>query len=112
MKKTGWLIFAIEIGISLVLAVIDYRLTTGFILGTLVSIVLYFRNNSFWNSVLDTRIAGKRTGTSHFTVNYFIMALVLVICAVNRNYFNVIACAVGVLSIKWAIILQSLVSKE
>ena len=64
MKKTGWLIFAIEIGISLVLAVIDYKLTTGFILGTLVSIVLYFRNNSFWNSVLDTRIAGKRTGTS------------------------------------------------
>ena len=64
MKKTGWLIFAIEIGISLVLAVIDYKLTTGFILGTLVSIVLYFRNNSFWNYVLDTRIAGKRTGTS------------------------------------------------
>lgn len=112
MKKTGWLIFAIEIGISLVLAVIDYRLTTGFILGTLVSIVLYFRNNSFWNSVLDTKFAGKRTGTSHFTVNYFIMALVLVICAVNRNHFNVIACAAGVLSIKWAIILQSLVSKE
>ena len=112
MKKTGWLIFVSEMVISIMLVMIDYRLTTGFILGALGSIVLYFRNNSFWNSVLDTRIAGKRTGTSHFTVNYFIMAIALIICAINRSYFNVIACAIGVVSIKWAIIIQSLISKE
>lgn len=112
MFKIGWIIYCIEIGISVILAVVDYRWTTGFILGALISAFLYFRNHSFWNSVLDTRIAGKRTGTSHFAINYMIMAVTLIICAVNRNYLNVVACAIGIMSIKWAVVLQTIVSKE
>lgn len=112
MKKTGWTIYGIEIGISLVLAILDYRITTGFIIGALVSVLLYFRNNSFWNDVLDTRVAGKGTGFSHFTVNYIIMAGALILCAVNQNLFNVIACALGVLSIKWAIVLESMLERK
>lgn len=112
MNKVGWIIYCIEIGISVILTLVDYRWTTGFILGALVSVFLYFRNNSFWNDVLDTKVAGKRTGTSHFAINYLIMAITLIVCAKNQGYLNVIACALGIMSIKWAIVLQTIVSKE
>lgn len=112
MKKTGWAIYGIEIGISVLLVLLDYRITTGFIMGALVSVLLYYRNNSFWNDVLDTRVAGKGTGVSHFTINYLLMAIALIVCAVKKEYFNVIACALGVLSIKWAIVLESIIDRK
>ena len=84
----------------LILLIFGLRFSLGWLLGCVVSVLLYKRNDSFWSSVLDTGEAGRGTGFLHFLVNYGMMAGALLVSAFFPEYLNIFACAAGMMLIK------------
>lgn len=109
MNKNCWkLFFIIMIATSVITVFIDYRMTTGWLLGCFASALVYKRTESFWNGVVDRGFSTKHTGIGNFTLNYAIMAIVLIISAVLPKFFNIFSCACGLFLIRIVIILDSL----
>ena len=92
--------------LGLLTGLLDIRYALGFGLGALASILLYFRNDSFWSDVLDTGTSTKYTGIFHFLINYLIMAGVLLAGAFLPQFFNIFACAAGLMLIKISVIVK------
>ena len=85
---------------TVILLIFGLPLGAGYLLGCLISILLYKRNESFWTSVLDSGHAVKGTGFLHFLVNYGLMAGGLILSALVPDYLNIFACAAGMMLIK------------
>jgi len=100
MTKKSWKIACIVILAGLITLIVDWRWTTGYMLGCLVAIILYKRNEHFWSGILDTGHAQKGTGFFHFLINYGLMAGVLILSALYPQYLNIFACAIGMMLIK------------
>lgn len=112
MKRSTWTVLAILNAISMAFLFIDLRITVSFILGSIVSILLFKRNETYCDDVLDDKYQNKARTFMHFTISYLMMALCLVLCALKQEWFNVIACALGLMSTKWAIIIDSVIEKR
>lgn len=99
MKKRNWKIFAIlAVLIAAVTLFFDWRMTSGFVLGTAVSIGTYFLTERFCDIALSLRSSGGTMG--HFILNYMIWAAVLVLCAKLPQVFNILTCALGLFMVK------------
>ena len=94
---------------GLILLLINWRLSTGYILGCLVSVLLYKRNESFWTGVLDSGHAVRGTGFLHFLVNYGLMGGSMLISALLPQYLNIFACAAGLMLIKMTTVADVLI---
>lgn len=113
MNEKSWKIyFIILIAITIVSFLFDYKIALGWLLGGLVSGLVYKRTETFWNGIVDRGFSTKHTGIGNFMLNYGIMALVLIISAVLPNYFNVLSCAAGLFLVRIVIIVDSLQKKE
>ena len=112
MTNRSWKIFGILAVIGCLSGIYHYSCLFGFLLGIGVALLLNYRNTTYWNDVLDTKIARKGIGTSHFMVNYLIMAFTLILCAFYPQYLNIFLCALGMSLIKISIILNEVVLKK
>lgn len=102
MTKRMWHIVWLIIGVGLCSGLIRYQFASGYLLGCCTALLLYKRIESFWGKVLDRGYSTKRTGIFHFAINYALMAIVLVLCALYPKYLNIFACAIGMMVIKIA----------
>ena len=113
MNSRSWKFFytAMIIGTSVPL-IFDYRISLGFLLGSLEALIHYKRLESFWNGVLNTKVSTKNTGVVHFLFTFAMMAGVLLVCAFLPDVFNIFACAVGMLLIKFVTYIDLLIPKK
>lgn len=110
MNRRTWKLFTlILITVSVVTIFIDWRITTGWILGCLISRILYRRIEVFWNGILDQGYATAKTGRGNYFTNYLIMAAALVVCALCPEYLNIFACALGMMAIKITSVMDVLI---
>jgi hypothetical protein len=95
--------------IGLLTGLIHVSWGLGFALGAALSVLLWKRNESFWNSTVSTGQVGKGTGLGHFTLNYGIMAGAMILCVFAPEWLNVITCAIGLTACKMAVIFESVI---
>lgn len=109
MKDRSWKLFAgLTVLITIVTLLIDFRIAAGFLTGSLLSLLLYKRNESYWGEILDIgTTAGSRYGF-HFLINMCIMALPMVAAALFPRYLNIFAVAAGLLMIKITVTVEVL----
>lgn len=101
MSQRAWKIFYILMGLGTIIPLcIDFRISLGFLLGSVEALVHYKRLESFWNGIMDVGVSNKHTGVMHFGFTFALMAGVLLICAFFQNIFNIFACAVGMILVK------------
>lgn len=110
MTKRSYYIFGLITLLGLLSGFIRWQFATGFLLGAIVSFITYKITEMFCDNALDTQNPSGSMG--HFMINYGIWAVALVVCAVNPNYVNVIACAIGITAIKISIIVESLIFRD
>ncbi len=110
--KTWKLFYILMIFGTIITVVIDYRISLGYLLGSLEAWIHYKRLEKFWNGVIDVGVSHKSTGVMHFAITFALMACVLLICAFLPNIFNIYACAVGMLLIKVTTYIDLFIHKE
>lgn len=108
MNKRSWKVYGILSGLCLLAGFFRYQYALGFLLGSAVGLLLYFRNRTFWNDVVDSGFATTGTGSFHFLINYVLMAASLIACAKFPQYLNIFFCTFGLLMIKVSIIIENL----
>lgn len=112
MNQRSWKIFIVLTILGSLCGLIKWQFTTGFLFGVAISFLLYYRNENYWNDVLDMKEAGKGMGMSHFIINYLLMAIPLILCAKFPQYMNIFFCAFGMTLIKISLIIDSLITKK
>lgn len=113
MKQNNWkLCFILVSGISVAAFIYDYRIALGFLLGTAISILLYFRTVMFCNAVIDNKKAGKAFVFSRFMSSYALMAIPMILAVIWPNIFNLFAVAAGLLMIKFTLVLSALIERR
>ncbi len=105
MKKL-WLIMLV---IGLLSGLIKVQYAVGYVLGSIASLIIYKRIESFVDGVIGSGSPGGSAG--NFMINYALMAFVLVISAVRPNISNIFAAALGLMSVKVTIILDNFLKK-
>ena len=101
MCTNSWKLFRIlTILISLVTAVFNWRWTTGFLAGTAMCILLYYRTDTYWSDILDSGTHKGSRYMFHFAINFLLMALPMVLAALFPQIMNIFAAALGLLMIK------------
>ncbi len=109
MTTESWKIFRIiTILIAITSVWVDWRFTTGFLLGTIESAIQYKRNEVYWTNILRLGFAKRGTGSGNFMVHYMMITAVLLIGALLPAYFNIFGCTLGMLMIKITIVIESL----
>ena len=109
MNTRSWKILALLAAAGCLTVLIDYRWMTGWLLGCAVSVLTYKLTEQFCDGALRT---GSSSGTmGHFMLNYLIWAAAMLICVFLPDLFQVIACAIGLMAVKAAVILESLIYK-
>ncbi len=112
MKKRSWKICAVLVVLGSLTGLIHPKYAAGFLAGAMIGILLYFRNDSYWNSVVDGGYAEKGTGILHFLINYALMAAVMIISVKLPEYMNIFASAAGLLIIKMTITVEALLPRK
>lgn len=111
MTEKSWKIYKIlMIAVSAVTLFINFRWTTGWLLGGLVAMLLYRRIENYWNGILDIGYADKKTGRGNYFTNYLIMAAAMVVCALLPEYLNIFTCALGLMAVKITSVIEILIT--
>ena len=84
----------------------------GFLAGFAISVILYESTVFFWNRVADSGRAHAGTGMLHFLVHYALMAGVMALGVFYPGILNIFTSALGLLSVKIALILRELVGRK
>ena len=102
MTDYTWKIYYVFVLISFVFLPFHWQWTTGWLLGSFAAFIIYSRTENFARQALSMQTT---SGTYlNFAINYALMATVLVISAIFPQYLNVLTCAIGLSTIKLAII--------
>lgn len=113
MRKRSWRIsLCIMLIVAAAALVVDWRISSGFLLGCFVSVLLYLRTVAFCNAVLENGRTTKTFIFSRFMSSYALMAIPLLLAAVLPQYFNLFAAAAGLLLIKVTLIFDSLLERR
>lgn len=87
---------------------IDLSLVYGFLLGSVISMIIYYRTERFCTAILSSQTANKGFMYLNFMINFGMMALTLLICAFKPVLFNIFAAALGLLMTKITIIIHAI----
>lgn len=113
MNKRAWKIFYIVMLVGTIVPLFfDFKISLGFLLGSIEALVHYKRLESFWNGIMDAGVSNKHTGIMHFGFTFMLMAGVLLICAFFPNIFNIFACAIGMILVKITTYIDMLIPKK
>lgn len=109
MTEQSWKVFkVICLAGCIVTVLIDWRITFGYLAGSLLAILLYKRNESYWTEILEIGTPrGSRYGF-HFAVNLAIMAAPMIAAALFPQVMNIFAAAVGLMMIKISVVAETL----
>ncbi|MCR5228992.1 MAG: hypothetical protein K6D03_02600 [Solobacterium sp.] len=108
MNGRCWKICAVLMFFSLISLYWGRQYVFGFLLGEVISILIYKRNELFWNEVVDTGVSGKGTGSMHFAVNFAMMGLPMLAAVFVPDYLNIFTVAAGMMLIKAAVVIDTL----
>jgi hypothetical protein len=113
MTGQSWKVFKVICLIGcLGTVIIDYRIALGYLVGSLLAVVLYRRNDSYWSEILEAGTPkGSRYGF-HFLINLAIMAAPMVAAALYPQVMNIFAVAVGLMMIKISVIAETLIYRK
>lgn len=112
MCTNSWKLFRIlTILISLVTVIFNWRWTTGFLAGTAMCILLYYRTDTYWSDILDSGTTKGSRYMFHFAINFLLMALPMVLAALFPQIMNIFAAALGLLMIKITVTVEVLLPK-
>jgi hypothetical protein len=110
MEERSWKILKIlAVSVGIILAIIDYRWALGFLLGCGASVLTYHRSEQYLSNLVKAR---KGPMFLHFTLNYLIMAGVLILSAKLPGVFNIFACAAGLMIIKITAVIQMITERR
>jgi hypothetical protein len=110
MNDRSWKILKIlTVSTGIILAIIDYRWALGYLLGTGAAVLIYFRNAEYLGNIVK---ASKGPMFLHFTLNYLVMAGVLILSAKLPGVFNIFACAAGLMIIKNTAVVQMVLERR
>ena len=98
MTNHTWKIYYAFVLISFVFLPFHWQWTTGWLLGSLAAFIIYKRTENFARQVVSMQSTSGTYG------NFALMAAVLVISTIFPQYLNVLTCAIGLSTIKLAII--------
>jgi len=112
MKKRSWKICGVLVVLGALTGLIHPKYAAGFLTGALIGILLYFRNDRYWNSVVDGGYAERGTGILHFLINYALMAAVMIISVKLPEHMTIFASAAGLLIIKMTITVEALLPRK
>ena len=90
----------------------DWRISTGFLLGAFVSVLLYWRTVQFCETMLQRQHSSVAGTVGHFLFSYVLMALPLLISALAPQWFQIFAAAAGLLLIKLVLLLKTLTERR
>ncbi len=110
MTEKTWRIFAVLVIIGCLSVFIRWQCLTGWLLGCAVSVLTFKITEHYCDTAIRMRNAGGSMG--HFMINFTIWAAVLIFCALADSWFSILACAVGLTTVKMAIIIDSVVNRE
>lgn len=111
MTQRGWKIFIVlSLVISIIFILFNWRWTTGFVLGSAASVLAYKNTEYYVDQTISARMPA---GTVfHMMLNYIIWTIVLIVCALLPQFLNVLCCALGLFTVRTALIIDSLWRKE
>lgn len=104
--------YIVLVVMSVGLFFLDWRYTTGYLLGGSVSYLLYRRNERFCDTVLSNQATNKWGTFFHFLNNYALMAIVLLLGVFLPDYINIFAVALGLFLLKTAVIINVFVHRK
>lgn len=111
MSERIWKTWAVLGAVIVVVSVFfRWQFAVGYVIGAASCRLLFWRNETFWSDVLDTRIPVG--GGSHFLVNYLLMAVTLMLGALFPEYIDIFGCALGLFSVKLAVVLCEIIGKK
>ena len=102
----------ITLVITVVLMVFNWRYATGFILGALMSFLLYLKTRWQCNRIMAGSKGVKSGFFLSFLLSYVLMALPLLTAVLLPQYFNIFASAAGLFLVKFVLIVQSFVERR
>ncbi len=109
MNGRSWRICAVLMFFSLISLYWGKKYFLGFLLGEVISILIYKRNESYWNGVVDMREAHAGTGFFHFIINYALMAGPMILAAIRPQWLNIFTVALGMTLIKIAVTIEAVI---
>ena len=110
MNKRIYCLEALIISISaLGMLLINWRLSSGLLLGSIVGLFLFWQTAAFWNEVVDAKAATPSIGAGHFLKTYGMQGAALLIGALFPQWFNIFAIAFGLVSLKMVLFLYYLI---
>ena len=112
MNRRSWKICCLIVLIGTLTALIRLSYGLGFLAGSLIGILLYLRNERYWNEVVDGGSVGKSTGLLHFSLNYLLMASVMLVGVKYPQYVNIFTGAAGLMIIKLTVLADSLLTRK
>ncbi len=110
MTEKYWRIFAVLAAAGCLSVFLKWQYASGYVLGCIVSVITYKILERFCDNALKARNSSGTLG--HFMINFGIWAAVLAFCAAFNQYFNVIACAIGLTAVKLSIIIGSILYRD
>ena len=113
MNKKSWIgCGVIAVIVCFIGVLTDWRIASGFLLGAVVSVWLYWRTVFFCSAVLEQKSSRKRMIFVRFFGTYALMAIPLLLAAVLPEIFNIFAAAAGLLLVKGVLIFGSLIERR
>lgn len=113
MKRRSWILwFAFSLIVSGIGLLFDRRITFGYLLGAVVSVIMYFQTVLHVSMVLSSEKVSKLGVFHNFMLSYILMAIPLIVAVKVNWIFNVFAVAFGILSVKISIILDSITERR
>ena len=81
----------------------------GYLLGAVVSVIVYEGNLRFWNRIVDSGSAGRGTGMPHFMLNMALWGTILLVSVYRSSILNIFTAALGLTMMKAAVLLEGLI---
>ena len=108
MSKRVLLIYCILVLLGALTGFINWTYATGYILGCLVAFLTFKIVEQFCDQILDMKV----TRLNHFQLlmSYGLWAVVLLISALLPQYFNIFACAIGLFTVKIALVIDAAIT--
>ena len=104
--------YAVFAGMCVGLGIIHWTCATGYILGAIISYILYWRNVRLCDTILANKATNRWGHFAHFMNNYALMAIALLLGAIFPQYINIFGVTLGLFLLKTAVIINTVKNRK